>query len=40
MWLLGNQAAIHNLPVFEQIYLVGEIHLLWCEEEISQFVMV
>jgi len=40
IWLLGNQAASHNLPVFEQISLVGEIQLLWCEEETSQFVMV
>jgi hypothetical protein len=40
MWLLGNQAASHNLPVFEQIYLVDEIRMLWCEEETSHFVMV
>jgi hypothetical protein len=40
MWLLGNQVASHNLTVFEQIYLVGEIRLLWYEEEISHVVMV
>jgi hypothetical protein len=39
IWLLGNQAASHNVPVFEQTSLVGEIQL-WCEEETSHFVMV
>ena len=39
MLLLDNQVASCHLPVFEQIYLVGEIQL-FCEEETSHFVMV